>query len=147
MSIQFQPIAVDNYNDAFQIQSQAHSYPWSERVFADCLTANYFTQQLLVEGKVAGFYIGLKVLDEGTLMDIAVAGEYRGQGYGQLLLDQFFQQCQQLAIKETWLEVRQSNLAAIQLYQKNQFQLIETRKGYYPTDTGKEDALIMKRVL
>jgi len=143
----FQTIPPDDHIDAFKIQQQAHSFPWSQKVFADCLTPNYFTQQLLVDNRVVGFYIGLKVLDEGTLMDIAVDNQCQGLGYGQLLLAQFLQHCEQLAIKETWLEVRASNQAAIKLYQNNQFELIETRKGYYPTATGKEDALIMKKVL
>jgi ribosomal-protein-alanine N-acetyltransferase len=42
-----------------------------------------------------------------------------------------------------FLEVRESNSPAIQLYVKKGFDLISRRKNYYPADNGREDALIM----
>lgn len=80
-------------------------------------------------------------------MDIGLAPSYRGQGLSYLLLEHFFAQCRAKAIEEVWLEVRVSNQGAIHLYQKNGFELIETRKNYYPCARGREDALIMKCLL
>lgn len=49
-----------------------------------------------------------------------------------------------LGIDNIFLEVRVSNAAAIGLYEKHRFSVINIRKKYYD---GVEDALIMKRVL
>ncbi|MDH3872470.1 MAG: ribosomal-protein-alanine N-acetyltransferase, partial [Gammaproteobacteria bacterium] len=46
-----------------------------------------------------------------------------------------------------FLEVRPSNRAALALYGKNGFNELGVRKDYYPTEGGREDALILARVL
>ena len=45
------------------------------------------------------------------------------------------------------LEVRQSNAVARRLYEGNGFKLDGIRKSYYPTEGGREDALLMSRCL
>jgi ribosomal-protein-alanine N-acetyltransferase len=42
------------------------------------------------------------------------------------------------------LEVRPSNEAAIRLYQRYGFERIGVRRGYYPTEGGREDAIVMR---
>ena len=49
--------------------------------------------------------------------------------------------CYKAKIKYITLEVRESNVAAISLYEKNGFKSIGTRKGYYQDNN--ENALIM----
>ena len=46
-------------------------------------------------------------------------------------------------IKKWFLEVRRSNDPAVALYKKFGFKAVGTRKNYYKTPTGREDALIM----
>ena len=46
-----------------------------------------------------------------------------------------------------FLEVRQSNRAAIQLYDAMGFHQIGVRVGYYPTKKGNEDAIVMAKAL
>ncbi|WP_339355304.1 hypothetical protein [Candidatus Regiella insecticola] len=43
-----------------------------------------------------------------------------------------------------WLEVRQSNLGAIALYNSLNFKAVSIRKNYYPCTKGNENAVIMK---
>ncbi len=45
------------------------------------------------------------------------------------------------------LEVRVSNVAACAFYQHTGFVEIGRRRGYYPADTGREDAIVMARNL
>ena len=47
------------------------------------------------------------------------------------------------SIQQIWLEVRESNATAINLYDNAGFILVEQRVNYYPSKKGKEDALIM----
>ncbi|ALS97886.1 ribosomal protein S18-alanine N-acetyltransferase [Lacimicrobium alkaliphilum] len=143
----FSPINADNYDAVFRLQCACHSHPWSRGTFASCLTPPYFAWQLKGDEQLLGFYVGLQVLKEATLMDIGLAPSARGQGLSYLLLEHFFAQCRAKAMEEIWLEVRVSNQGAIHLYQKTGFELIETRKNYYPCAEGREDALIMRRLL
>lgn len=143
--LSFETLDEHNFDDAFALQCACHLYPWSRETFASCLTDQYFAWQMRCDGQLAGFYVGLQVLDEGTLMDIGLAPPQRGKGLSAPLLAHFIQECQKRGIQDIWLEVRASNAAAIHLYKKFGFSLIETRKQYYPHPNGREDALIMKR--
>lgn len=141
------PITVNNYHQAFVIQTQCHEFPWSEDVFADCLTDQYFAYQLTISGKVVGYFIGLIVADEATLMDIGVTKDSRGSDYGRFLLNHFICCCKNRSIVDIWLEVRESNSSAIALYNSVGFELIEVRKGYYPHKKGRENGLVMRKKL
>lgn len=137
----------NNYLQAFELQCSCHFVPWSEAVFSDSLTQPYFAFQLLEQGQLVGYCIGMLVVDEATLMDIGVGLNYRGKGVGRRILNHFHQVCLQKNASQIWLEVRASNQHAINLYTHYGYELIERRKGYYPTASGKEDALVMRSVL
>ena len=128
---------------AHSIHCEAQYAPWSEATFLDCTTAPYECWVMLCDGQVIGFAILLVVLDEVTLMDIAISEELRGQGAGKRMLDFVINRCKQLNSSNCFLEVRESNMAAHTLYLNSGFELLERRKGYYPTKDGREDALMM----
>lgn len=128
---------------AHSIHCEAQYAPWSEATFLDCTTAPYECWVMACDGQVIGFVILLVVLDEVTLMDIAISAELRGQGAGKRMLDFVINRCKQLNASSFFLEVRESNLAAHTLYVNSGFELLERRKGYYPTTDGREDALMM----
>jgi ribosomal-protein-alanine N-acetyltransferase len=144
MSYEFVCLNLENHEDAYQIHTTGHFKPWSQGVFADCMTSPYFAYQLQTPSQTIGYYLSLKVLDEATLMDIAVDTALQGQGWGHTVLEHFILQCQQRKVSIIWLEVRQSNHRAIRLYEKAGFSLIDKRVNYYPTENGFEDALIMR---
>ncbi|GAB5382430.1 MAG: ribosomal protein S18-alanine N-acetyltransferase [Aliiglaciecola sp.] len=147
MTFAFTQLSEHSYSEAFQIQTTCHSHPWSEAVFADCLSSPYFSFQMHANDSykdVVGYYVGLAVAGEATLMDIGVKDSQRGKGYAKLLMQHFLAQCKVNHCNEVWLEVRESNFVAIRLYENFGFQLIEIRKGYYPTESGRENGLIMQ---
>lgn len=144
MTIRFQQLNSENYEQAFILQELCHQFPWSKTTFADCLTAPYVAFQAYNDNQAVGYYVGLMVLDEATLMDIGVSPTCRNQGLGNTLLTHFMQQCDQRAMNTIFLEVRASNLPALALYRKQGFFEIERRKDYYPGTTGREDAIMMK---
>ena len=143
MKLQFSPLTAQNSDPYFDLHRQGQFSPWSRKIFEDCLTKPYFAFSLDQENKPLGYYIGMTVLDEVTLMDIVVSTAHQGNGLGKSLLQHFMHQCSQNNIQQIWLEVRESNAAAIHLYDTAGFILVEQRVNYYPSAKGKEDALIM----
>ena len=128
----------------FDIHKNSQYSPWSFSTFSDCFTPPYYGLIARQNGSVIGYAIVLQVLDEATLMDIAVHRTWRGTGVGQRLIDTLFDVAIKKNTKEIWLEVRESNASAISLYKKNGFETIETRKNYYSSEQGKEHASIMR---
>jgi len=76
------------------------------------------------------------ILDEGHIMNVAVAPDYRGQGIGETLLRTMMAYTN---LEAYTLEVRMSNRTAIRLYRRLGFTEIAIRPEYYID----EDALIM----
>ena len=87
-------------------------------------------------------YAGLWLMvDEAHITTIGVRPQFRGRGYGELLLVTLTEAALDINARWLTLEVRISNAAAQNLYRKYGFHDAGTRKRYY-TDNN-EDALIM----
>jgi len=82
------------------------------------------------------------VLDESTLLDICVRPACQKQGYGRSLLEFVLARAAENKMRKMFLEVRASNLGAIQLYESVGFQRIDVRRDYYPAVIGREDGLV-----
>jgi ribosomal-protein-alanine N-acetyltransferase len=139
----FLPLTELNSAPYFELHKQGQFSPWSRKIFDDCLTTPYFAYSLEQDNHPLGYYIGMTVHDEVTLMDIVVSAPHQGKGLGTSLLKHFMDHCNQNNIQQIWLEVRESNATAISLYDNAGFILVEQRVNYYPSEKGKEDALIM----
>ena len=83
----------------------------------------------------AGFWM---MADEAHITNIAVRKSYYRQGIGELLLIAMIDLATELNARIVTLEVRASNIAARNLYDKYGFTQVGLRRGYY-TD-NKEDA-------
>ena len=142
---------------AHAIHQHSQVSPWKLSTFADCFTKPYYGVVAFENDKVVGYAIMLEVVDEATLMDISVDIAARGKGVGRALVDFVIDTSVKNAMREVWLEVRESNHTAIALYESSGFEHVETRKNYYSvksTDYGnknshgnsaqKENAKIMK---
>ena len=96
-----------------------------------------------VSGNLLGFAIYQQVLDEATLMNIAVHPQHQGQGLGIRLVTALLSALSDRAVQRCLLEVRAGNDRAIALYRKQGFVDDGLRSNYYPSATGREDALLM----
>lgn len=128
---------------AFQIETRAHAFPWSEKTFASNQGERYLNLQLTTDGEMAAFAITQIVLDEATLFNIAVDPAYQRRGLGRALLEAVIDEVEKRGVATLWLEVRASNAAAIALYESLGFNEADVRRNYYPTADGHEDAIVM----
>jgi ribosomal-protein-alanine N-acetyltransferase len=99
---------------------------------------------VLENGKIiSGFTIYECVLDEATLLNIAINPECQGKGLGRALLRESLVALD-ANITKVFLEVRVSNESALQLYRSEGFSQIGERRNYYPTANGREDAFVFE---
>ena len=98
------------------------------------------------EGK-SPFVVGVgcmwAIVDEAHITVLGVSPEYRGQGWGFLLLWALLKLAYERKLHRSTLEVAPSNEAALSLYHKFGFREVGRRRGYYQK-TG-EDGLILWR--
>ncbi len=130
---------------AHAIEQQVQTHPWNQALFIGSVESHYCTV-LEIDAQVVGFCILQKVLDEANLLLMAIDPAFQKRGLGLELLEQSIEglgkQCNMV-----FLEVRQSNTAAIKLYEKMGFAQMDLRKNYYPTAQGKEHAVLMALTL
>ena len=124
------------------IEKIVQSHPWTVSQFQDSVDA-YVSTVIEHQGKVVGYCILQPVVDEANLLLMAIDPAMQGKGLGFALLDHSLQMLKNDPV-QIFLEVRESNRAAIALYEKSGFHQIDIRKNYYPKPQGgKENAIIM----
>ena len=125
-----------------EIERLVQTHPWSKQQFQESL-ASYQCTVYEQSNQVVGFCILQPVLDEANLLLMAIDPSQQGKGLGYELLDHSIQQLKNNPV-QVFLEVRESNIPAIHLYEKTGFHQIDLRKNYYPNiDGSKEHAVIM----
>ncbi len=85
--------------------------------------------------KIISYLIVLDSLDSYDILKIAVREDYRGKNIATKLLEK-------ISDRNIFLEVRMSNLRAINFYKKNNFIKISERKNYYKDNN--EDAVLLQ---
>jgi hypothetical protein len=74
----------------------------------------------------------MKGVDEVHLLNITVAPDHQGQGWGRVMLDALAIWSRGQGAQWLWLEVRVSNQRALQIYERHGYRRVGERKGYYP---------------
>ncbi len=140
--INIRKMRIDDIDQVHEIENMSFRTPWSKEAFFEELK-NLLSMYLVAEvgGRIAG-YCGLwKIIDEAHITNVGVHPGYQGMGIGEMLMKEAMINSKEDGMDKMTLEVRTSNLAALNLYKKLNFKSAGIRKGYY-TDT-KEDAVIM----
>lgn len=129
-------------NRLFELE-QSFSNPFSKDFLIQEIEQNPLSHYLCYEdnGVVKG-YIGLWMTDIGTILNLVVDPEFRGEKIGYSLLEESINIFKNQGINEISLDVRVSNTIAISLYKKFDFKEALIRKKYYENN---EDAILMIR--
>ena len=125
------------------IERQAFPTPWSLSMFVlELSKPSGICLAALVRGKLTGYLICSRYDTVWHLMNVAVDPAARRRGIASSLMDQLFATADRPHEQYT-LEVRESNDAAIAMYERFGFRGAGHRRGYY--HDNREDALIMWR--
>ncbi len=140
----FEPLTEAAVDGVVAIEQQAYLHPWTSGNFLDSLRAGYQAQMLLAGTEVLGYFVAMKGVDEVHLLNLTVAPQAQGQGWGRVMLDALALWSRGQGAQWLWLEVRASNVRAQQIYELHGYRRVGERKAYYPDHHGKrEDAVVM----
>ncbi len=133
------PMEQHNVADVFALESECFSMPWSKRSIKNELSNPLARFFVAYENDCVVGYVGMHiVLDECYITNIAVRKDNRNNGIGTNLLETAIDCAENCRARFITLEVRQSNLVAIKLYEKLGFKLQGIRKNFYesPLENG-----------
>jgi len=126
-----------------RIEREQFSNPWQREYYAAELknsVSHFFVAEEGTGSEVVGYMLFWRLGGELELHKIAVGRAWQRQGHAARLLQHFMQAARSWGCERAVLEVRESNVAAIRLYEKFAFRLAGRRSGYYTRPD--EDGLI-----
>lgn len=127
-----------------RIERESFTHPWSEESFLSELSKPSSHLFVATENdEVLGYAVLETVLDEGSLLIIAVDKNHRKKGIAKALISVLEDVAKEKELSFITLEVRASNESAINLYHSQGFEKVAVRKNYYSKPT--EDAVLMTK--
>lgn len=121
-----------------EIESRVHSAPWDLSHFREELTKPYSHFYVMTDDDtdeiIVGYIIFWMMGGEGSsseILNVVVDFPYRGLGMAKKLMLRAISTSVHAGAKRMILDVRKSNMSAIQLYQSLRFSITHVRKSFY----------------
>ncbi len=136
-------MTIDDLAQVVAIDKASFSLPWPERSFRFEISDNSASRAWVAEenGKVVGAIVAWLLVDEAHIATIATHPDFRRRGIASKLLSHALRMMMNEGALTSVLEVRESNLAAQEMYRKFGFEETGRRPRYYKDNS--EDAILM----
>ena len=132
----------NDFDRIYEIEKRVFSNPWSKESIKKELN-NYSKSLNLIseiDGQLMGYFFSHMISNEVHILNIAIDVSFQHRGNGEDFFNQIFKKYLEYA--NVFLEVKRTNLPAINLYHKFGFEEIDIRKMYY---SDGQDAVVMSR--
>jgi [ribosomal protein S18]-alanine N-acetyltransferase len=136
-------VAADVATAAGLLRESQGAARWTEDALRKALIADStvaFVSEL--NGEITGVIVGGRIVDEAEILNLAVKKEFRRKGLARALVQRVMAEWNTSKVANIFLEVRESNDAAIRMYEGFGFQRAGRRIRYYTEP--EEDALVLK---
>ena len=149
MDIKIEDVSISNLGKLYEIEKQCFKQEAFTKQQLAYLLTDYNTIGLTarVKGEIAGFAIARVDIKRnalfGHILTVNIAPAYRRKGIAQKLLHEVETILRERGIKECRLEVREDNVAALNLYQKLGYKKVGKLEKYY----GKAHGLYLQKTL
>ncbi|MET3589769.1 ribosomal-protein-alanine N-acetyltransferase [Bartonella silvatica] len=143
------PLQTDDSVSLYKVHQNCFIPAWEKQDFDYFLTDDsIFGHKVSLTcnpDQILGFSLCRLIVDEAEIITIAVHPQFRRQGIGSLLIDHTLRYLYHKCAIRLFLEVEETNISALKLYQCFGFQKISKRLAYYPTKNGRIDAIVMQK--
>ena len=141
--LQIRKMTEADLDQVVAIDRVSFSLPWPERSFHYEVSDNHVSRAWVgeMDGRIVAMMVGWLMVDELHIATIATHPDYRGRGIGKKLLVHAIDSARREGIVRAFLEVREGNAVAINMYHGLGFIEDGRREGYYADNH--EDAILM----
>lgn len=143
MSMQIRRMTLEDVPAVVALDQLSFSLPWPERSFRFELMENHNSRCWVAEmdGRIVGTIVAWLLVDEAHIATLATHPDHRRQGIARKLLEYALRYMSREGAVTSFLEVRESNSAAQEMYRTFGYEQVGRRRRYYK-DTN-EDAILM----
>lgn len=128
------------------LEKKCFNDAWNLEQVENELEVNPFSNGYMLKenDKVVAYAFMWETFEMAQIARIGVDPDQRKKNYGQKMMEELFEKARSGGCEYMSLEVRESNTAAIKLYEKLGFVTVNVSKGYY---SDNENAIVMTRAL
>ncbi len=143
MNLLIRKMTLEDIPAIVQLDQVSFSLPWPERSFRFEVTDNPASRCWVAEidQRIAGMVVAWLFVNEVHIATIATHPDFRRMGIGSRLLSHTLLQALEEGARSSFLEVRESNLAAQEMYRRFGYEETGRRRRYYRDND--EDAILM----
>ncbi|MEJ1298814.1 MAG: ribosomal protein S18-alanine N-acetyltransferase [Candidatus Sedimenticola sp. (ex Thyasira tokunagai)] len=141
--LKIRPMTNDDVEAVMVVELCCYEFPWTEGIFRDSLRVGYNCWVSTLGERIIGYGVVSVAVGEAHLLNLCTHPDFQGQGVAGRLLQHLMTVARKREADTLFLEVRASNKVAIGLYESIGFNEIGRRRGYYPDQQGREDAIIL----
>jgi ribosomal-protein-alanine N-acetyltransferase len=144
--MRIRPMTKEDCVQVAEIEAASFSVPWSLNAFTETVEKDNFRYFVAEEaGEILGYCGFLFVLDEAEIPNVCVKESARKCGVGKKMMAALMEEAKKLGMAVLYLEVRESNTPARNLYLSLGFEENGIRKNFYEHPV--EHAVLMSRTL
>ena len=143
--LQFRRMTPDDLEQVMKVELEVYEFPWTERIFSDCIRVGYYCWIGMHQQTTIGHAVISVVGDESHMLNLSIARVHQRKGHGRRFVEFLVNEARKYKAQTMLLEVRPSNVVAINCYNGAGFNEIGCRKDYYPAPGGREDALLLAK--
>ena len=138
------PMSIKDLNKIYDLELESYDFPWTKEILRDCILYKYDSFAVFFNDNLIGYVIAKITYPETHILNLTVKKNFRKKGIGKSLIELIISEARLRSSENILLEVRVGNFEAQSLYEKYNFQIIGTRKNYYESENGREDAYVLK---
>ena len=140
----FLPMSIKDLNKIYDLELESYDFPWTKEILRDCILYKYDSFVVFFNENLVGYVIAKITYTETHILNLTVKKSFRKKGIGRSLIELIISEARLKNSETIILEVRVNNIQAQSLYKKLNFEIIGTRKDYYESENGREDAYVLK---
>jgi ribosomal-protein-alanine N-acetyltransferase len=143
VNVTIEAMKESDLEEVLAIEKKSFTDPWSRRLFRETLSFPHSVNFVMhgPEGTLLGYIDFYIIAGEAHMLNLAIHPAWRKKGLATQLLTHSFDYLKHQNVMQFFLDVREGNRDAIELYKKFGFDIVGKRKRYY-VETN-EDALVM----
>ena len=141
----FRQMALEDISAVIQLENEVYQFPWTDRIFKDCIRVGYDCWLAHLGNTIVAHAVISIAAGESHILNLSVTRDHQGKGIGKQFIQFLLNIARNKRAQIMMLEVRPSNIRAINCYSSAGFNEIGCRKDYYPAPNGKEDALLFAK--
>lgn len=141
----FRQMALEDISAVIQLENEVYQFPWTDRIFKDCIRVGYDCWLAHLGNTIVAHAVISIAAGESHILNLSVTRNHQGKGIGKQFIQFLLNIARNKRAQIMMLEVRPSNIRAINCYSSAGFNEIGCRKDYYPAPNGKEDALLFAK--